>query len=146
MASSFRLAILIAASIAKPSSPRAADHSAHMSPKKPGEAVLRDTIWPKTKKSAAPVPVIRQLGDRLELHRLRPIVPETIITCEFTVRSGTLRYISTYTPEARAGNLPHAWWHGNAPIQMRVKKNTLFTTHRASRGSPRWFQHFFGLC
>jgi integrase len=26
---------------------------------------------PKTKKSAAPVPVIRQLADRLELHRLR---------------------------------------------------------------------------
>jgi len=42
-----------------------------------GEIQVSRSIWnglqnaPKTKKSAAPVPVIRQLADRLEMHRLR---------------------------------------------------------------------------
>jgi integrase len=42
-----------------------------------GELFVSRSIWngrqgaPKTKKSAAPVPVIRQLAERLEMHRLR---------------------------------------------------------------------------
>lgn len=55
-----------------------------------------------------------------------PIISETIVTYEFTIRSGALRYISRYTPEEQPGNLPDAWWQGNAPIQMKVRNRTLF--------------------
>ena len=55
-----------------------------------------------------------------------PIITETIVTYEFAIRSGALRYISRYTPEKQPGNLPDAWWKGNAPIQMRVRKRALF--------------------
>jgi hypothetical protein len=55
-----------------------------------------------------------------------PIITETIVTYEFSIRSGALGYISRYTPEKQPGKLPDAWWKGNAPIQMRVRKRDLF--------------------
>jgi len=54
------------------------------------------------------------------------IVSEKIVTYDFTVQSGPTRYTSRYTPEKQPGDLPHAWWQGNAPVQIRVKKRTLF--------------------
>jgi integrase len=48
-----------------------------------GELFVSRSIWnghisdPKTRKGRAPVPVIRQLSDRLEMHRLRSGNPET---------------------------------------------------------------------
>ena len=48
-----------------------------------GELHVARSIWnglttaPKTRKSAAPVPVIRQLADRLEMHRLRSGNPQS---------------------------------------------------------------------
>jgi integrase len=48
-----------------------------------GEMQITRSIWngritpPKTRKSQAPVPVIRQLADRLELHRLRSGNPQS---------------------------------------------------------------------
>jgi integrase len=47
-----------------------------------GEMHVSRSIWnghvgsPKTRKSAAPVPVIRQLSERLEMHRLRSQNPD----------------------------------------------------------------------
>lgn len=51
-----------------------------------GEMYVSGSIWngrvtdPKTRKRRAPVPVIRQLADRLELHRLRPGNPQSGLT------------------------------------------------------------------
>jgi integrase len=48
-----------------------------------GELFVSRSIWngrvndPKTRKGRAPVPVIRQLAERLEMHRLRSGNPET---------------------------------------------------------------------
>jgi len=54
------------------------------------------------------------------------IITQRVVTYEFDIRSGALRYISRYTPEKQPGNLPHAWWQGNAPIVIRVKNRSLF--------------------
>ena len=55
-----------------------------------------------------------------------PIITETIVTYEFAIRSGALGYVARYIPEKQPGHLPDAWWKGNAPIQMRVRKHALF--------------------
>ena len=55
-----------------------------------------------------------------------PVISETIVTYEFTIRSGAQEYISRYTPEKQPGNMPDAWWRGKAPVQMRIRKSTLF--------------------
>ena len=54
-----------------------------------------------------------------------PIIAETIVTYEFSIRSGEQRYVSRYTPEKQPGNLPDAWWRGNAPVQIRVSNRKL---------------------
>jgi hypothetical protein len=54
------------------------------------------------------------------------VVSEKIVTYHFTVRSGTKQYFAQYTPAKQPGNLPHAWWQGNAPVEIRVNNRTLF--------------------
>ena len=55
------------------------------------------------------------------------LVSETVVTYEFAIRSGGVRYISRYTPEDRKqpGNLPHAWWQGGTPVVIRVSNRSL---------------------
>ena len=57
-----------------------------------------------------------------------PIVSEKIVTYEFTILSGGQQYTSRYTPDEdeQPGNMPHAWWRGNVPVQVKVKNQTLF--------------------
>jgi integrase len=58
-----------------------------------GEIHVSRSIWnghegdPKTRKSRAPVPVIRHLAERLEMHRLRSLTPQSGPI--FTTRKGT---------------------------------------------------------
>jgi hypothetical protein len=52
---------------------------------------------------------------------------EKTVTYDFSVRSGAVRYTSRYTPppEKQPGNLPDAWWKGNAPVEIRISKSAL---------------------
>jgi len=54
------------------------------------------------------------------------IVSDKIVTYQFTIRSGGLQYASLYTPEPQPGNLPDAWWKGNALVGIRVDSKKLF--------------------
>ena len=56
------------------------------------------------------------------------LVSEKIVTYHFRVRLGGVEYTSEYTPSEREqpGNLPHAWWQGNAPVSIRIAKRKLY--------------------
>ena len=54
------------------------------------------------------------------------IVSDKIVTYHFLVRSGGVEYVSKYTPKEQPGNLPDAWWKGNAPVGIRVVKHRLY--------------------
>src|SRR5215469_10887882 len=55
------------------------------------------------------------------------IVDDTIVTYEFTIRSGARSYISHYTPDQPL-NLPRAWRRRPVPVLIRVRKRTLYIT------------------
>lgn len=51
---------------------------------------------------------------------------EKIVTYHFVVRSGSQSYVSKYTPEQQpAAALPHPWWQGNMPVQIKLENRTL---------------------
>jgi hypothetical protein len=54
------------------------------------------------------------------------IVSEKIVTYQFKIRSEALQYTSRYTPEKQPGNLPDAWWKGNAPVEISARNGRLF--------------------
>jgi hypothetical protein len=54
------------------------------------------------------------------------LVSEKIVTYHFLIRSGRVEYTSEYTPNDQPGNLPHAWWEGDAPVGIRVAKHKLY--------------------
>jgi integrase len=69
---------------------------------------------PKTRKSRAPIPVIRQLGDRLEMHRLRSGNPESGPI--FVTGKGTHQMMNNLlgrvmVPALRKANIEWHGWH-----------------------------------
>ena len=54
------------------------------------------------------------------------LITEKIVTYWFTIRSGGVQYSSKYTPDKQPGDMPDAWWHGNAPVEIGIRKRTLF--------------------
>jgi len=54
-----------------------------------------------------------------------PITSQKTVTYEYIIRVGTQRYTSRYTPAEQPGDMPPAWWKGNAPVQVRVEGHTM---------------------
>jgi hypothetical protein len=54
------------------------------------------------------------------------IVYDKVVTYEFAVKSGMMEYTSRYSLTNEPGDLPHDWWQGNQPVQIRVRKHALF--------------------
>lgn len=56
------------------------------------------------------------------------LVAEKVVSYRFLIRLNGTEYTSEYTPSEREqpGNLPHAWWQGNAPIGIKIDKRSLF--------------------
>src|SRR5262249_7026063 len=85
-----------------------------------GEIHVSRSIWnghetdPKTRKSRAPIPVIRQLGDRLEMHRRRSGNPESGPI--FVTGKGTHQMMNNLLgrvmlPALRKANIEWHGWH-----------------------------------
>jgi hypothetical protein len=55
-----------------------------------------------------------------------PIMSDKIVPYHYTIRMGTQRYNCRYTPTKQPGDMPDAWWKGNAPVQVRVEGHTRF--------------------
>jgi hypothetical protein len=55
-----------------------------------------------------------------------PITSQKTVTYEYTIRMGTQCYTCRYTPPDQPGEMPGAWWKGNAPVQARVEGHTIF--------------------
>ena len=54
------------------------------------------------------------------------IVSDKIITYQFLIRCGGVEYTSKYTPDEQPGNLPDAWWKGDAVVGIRAVKHKLY--------------------
>jgi len=56
------------------------------------------------------------------------LVSEKIVTYHFLIRSGGVEYRSQYTPneQDQPGDLPQAWWDGNASVGIRVVNKKLY--------------------
>lgn len=94
-------------------------------PSQKKDAAINQRTW-LVKMTASVSIQERELSHTVAMNSV--LVSEKIVTYHFLVRSGGVEYKSEYTPSEREqpGNLPHAWWEGNAPVSVRIVKQNLF--------------------